>query len=142
MTDSVFSIEYSDRLVQKLLTDLQQRLGDLTIPMQEIGEVGLAQADLRFELQVNPSGVPWAPLSSATLSQKRAQGKILSILQRTGMMRSKLNYQATSTSVAIGINDVKAKKHQLGIGVPKREILGINSEFELEIVTILQEHLI
>jgi phage gpG-like protein len=56
-------------------------------------------------------------------------------------MRSRVNYKITPTSCTIGINDAKAYKHQFGIGVPQRKILGINEEDKQEILNIINDYL-
>ena len=43
-------------------------------------------------------------------------------------MRSTVNYSANGDRTVIGLTDAKSAKHQLGQGVPKREILGINED--------------
>ncbi|ATW59291.1 virion morphogenesis protein [Aphanizomenon phage vB_AphaS-CL131] len=141
MSDPSFSIKYEDKAIQEALTKLLSKTSNLTPVMQEIGEYGIASVDLRFQQEVDPDGRPWKPLSIFTIRLKRSEGKILRILQRTGLMRSRVNYKITPTSCTIGINDAKAYKHQFGIGVPQRKILGINEEDKQEILNIINDYL-
>lgn len=141
MADPVFSMNYEDKAVQEALVRLLEKTDDLTPAMRDVGEYLLASVDLRFQQEIDPAGIPWKKLSPFTIRLKKAEGKILRILQRTGLMRSRVNYRVTRNSCTIGINDKKAYKHQFGIGVPKREILGINEEDKQEILAIVNDHL-
>jgi phage virion morphogenesis protein len=141
MSDPVFSMSYDDKAIQQAFAELLAKTGDLTPAMQAIGEYGLISVDLRFQQEVDPDGRPWKPLSAYTIALKRAEGRILKILQRTGLMRSRVNYKVTRNSVTIGINDKKAYKHQFGVGVSQRKILGINEEDKQEILGIIRDYL-
>lgn len=141
MSDPNFSIKYEDKAIQEALNRLLEKTSNLTPVMQEIGEYGIASVDMRFQMEVDPDNKPWKPLSIFTIRLKRAEGKILRILQRTGLMRSRVNYKITPTSCTIGINDAKAYKHQFGIGVPQRKIMGINQEDKEEILAIINDYL-
>lgn len=142
MSDPVVSLTYRDTGIQSRLTLLKSRLGDLTPAMRDIGEFELYQHDQRFEKEVDFRGNPLQPLSRRTLDRKRAEGKILKILQRTGLMRSRTAYKVTPDSVTITNNDSKARKHQLGIGVPNREVFGINQAEDVpEIIAIIEDYL-
>lgn len=142
MPDPVVSLTYRDTGIQSRLTLLKSRLGDLTPAMRDVGEFELYQHDQRFEKEVDFRGNPLQPLSRRTLDRKRAEGKILKILQRTGLMRSRTAYKVTPDSVTITNNDSKARKHQLGIGVPKREVFGINQAEDVpEIIAIIEDYL-
>lgn len=141
MSDPIFSMKYEDKAIQEALNKLLEKTSNLTPVMQEIGEYGIASVDMRFQQEVDPDGKPWKPLSFYTIRLKRAEGKILRILQRTGLMRSRVNYKVTPTSCTIGINDAKAYKHQFGIGVPQRKILGINEDDKQEFLNIINDYL-
>ena len=136
-----FSAQFEDEEIQRKFQELQNLTEDLTPVMQEIGEYMIMATDLRFEQEVDPSGKRWKKLSPYTLELKRAEGKILKILQRTGLMRSRVNYQADSEKVVIGVNDAKAAKHQLGRGVAKREFLGVSEDDREEIINIIEDNI-
>lgn len=57
------------------------------------------------------------------------------------MMRSSFRYRVTSNSCTVGTNDPKAVKHQLGIGVPQRKILGFNEEDKQEFLAIIEDNI-
>lgn len=135
------SINYRDGEVRRAIARLSQRTSDMTPANRNAGEYMLGQVDDRFRTETDPQRRPWQPNSPYTLALKRSEGKILKVLQATGLMRSRVNYRADKKRVVIGIGDRKARKHQLGIGVPKREILGLNQEDERNVVEIYQSYI-
>lgn len=141
MPAPVFSVTYSDEQVRDRIERLQRKIGDLTPAMKEVGELMLLSTDQRFENEIAPSGTPWQRLSPRTIALKQQQGRIMKILQSTGLMRSRTSYRALSDRCIVGNNDVKARKHNLGIGVPRREFLGVSEEDRIEIVAILDDYL-
>lgn len=142
MPDPTFSVKYTDREVRDGLIRLQQKVGDLTPAMQEVGEYCILATDQRFIQERDVQGRPWIPLSPVTIARKRAEGRITKILQSTGLMRSRTAYTATSDRCIIHNNDKKSARHQLGRGVPKREFLGVSAEDKTEIVAILDDYIL
>ena len=138
--EPIFSIKYNDKQVSDRLSRILAQTGNLTPALQEIGEYMLYATDQRFVTETDPQGIPWKPLTPFTLREKRAKGRILKILQSTGLMRSRVNYQVVGNQCIVGVNDEKAKKHQLGIGVTKREFLGVSTDNKAEIISILDEY--
>lgn len=137
----MLNINYDDREIQAVISRLIARSKDVSVPSYSVGEYMIAQVDERFATETDPNRVPWQPLSARTLAQKRAEGKILKILQRTGLMRSTVNYRVTPKGVAVGLSSAIAVKHQRGTGVPRREILGLNREDIRNIVEIYRDYL-
>ena len=122
-----FSISVVDEATLSL-DGFSNRLSDLRTANEIAGEYFLGQIDERFRTETDPDRRPWRPLSTRTVAQKRAEGRILKILQKTGFMRSTANYNATSSKVTIGLSASYADRHQRGIGVPQRRILGVNRD--------------
>ena len=141
MAEPILSIQYSDRDIRDRLQRLQRKVGDLTPAMKNIGEALLLSTDQRFETETDVQGRDWQPLSARTINQKQRDRRILKVLQSTGLMRSRTSYRAERDQVIVGNNDEKAAKHQLGIGVPKREFLGVSDEDNIEILSILNSYL-
>lgn len=139
--EPVFSIKYSDKQVSDRFSRLYAQTSNLKPALQEIGEYMLYSTDQHFVTETDPQGVPWKPLTPFTLHEKRTKGRILKILQSTGLMRSRVNYQVTERECIVGVNDEKAKKHQLGIGVPKREFLGVSNNDKEQIIDILDTYI-
>ena len=142
MPESIFSFQYNDDQVQERLMRLQQKASDLTLPMNDIGQQQMLSTDQRFVDEKDVQGKPWKPNSMYTTNQKRAAGQIQKILQATGLMRSRTAYNASSDRVVITNNDPKAAKHNYGVGVPKRQFLGVSEQDKLEIIAILDDHIL
>jgi phage virion morphogenesis protein len=141
MADLIFSITYSDKQVSDRFSRLLAKTSNLRPALQDIGEYMLYSTDQHFVTETDPQGVPWKPLAPFTLREKQAKGRILKILQSTGLMRSRVNYQVSDNQCIVGVNDEKAKKHQLGIGVDKREFLGVGTDDKEEITAILDDYI-
>ena len=137
----IFSIQYNDKQVSDRLSRILAQTGNLKPALREIGEYVLFATDQRFVTETDPQGNKWKPLTPFTLREKRAKGRILKILQSTGLLRSRVNYQVVGNQCIVGVNDEKAKKHQLGIGVTKREFMGVSTEDTAEIISILDEYI-
>lgn len=142
MSDPLINLTYSDKEIQSLLGTILKRTGNLKPAFEDIGEYGLYVQDTHFKTKVDSQGKSWRPLSLYTIRYKRAMGRIIEPLQSTGLMRSRFSYLVTKNSVIIGNSDVKARKHQLGIGVPKREFIYFTREDIKEVVNILNDHVI
>lgn len=138
---NLFSMDYSDKNVQKLLGDVLNRTGNLRPALEDIGEFGLFVQDNHFKTQVDSEGKDWKPLSLYTIRMKRAMGRILQPLQSTGVMRRRFNYRTNRNELIIGNSDAKARKHQLGIDVPKREFVYFTNKDIEEVVNILNDHI-
>lgn len=133
MADPIVSITYSDAEIRQRLQRLQRKVGDLTSVMKQIGEYLLLATDDRFDKEIAPDGTPWKPNSAFTIAKKRAEGRILKVLQSTGQMRASITYQASRDRVVVGTNDPKAKKNQ-----QDRVFLGVSDEDRVEIVQIIE----
>jgi phage virion morphogenesis protein len=140
--------------VGKALDDLADRLGDLTTPLNDIGEYLQISTDDRFRQKVAPDGSPWAPLSPVTLARKKGSG----ILREKGTLQDTLRRQVTSTELAFGTDRPYGAVHQFGQkkgasgktsrgssipwgDIPAREYLGLSAEDETEVLLIIHEYL-
>lgn len=142
MADPIFNLTFDDREVVSLLRRIQQRFSDLRPTLKLVGEYLLLATDKRFETETDPSGKKWKSLSPYTLRLKRERGQILKILQATGRMRSSITYQVYADKVIVGTNVSYAYRNQAGVGVTKREFLGISDEDRAEILQILNSKLL
>ena len=127
--------------IEELFKEVLNTVTDRKAVLQEVGEALLLNLDQRFEAEVDPSGKKWQKLSPFTLRLKEEQKRILKILQSTGRLRRSFEYTINQDDLVIGTNVSYAKKHQLGIGVPKREILGVSEEDKEIIKEILEDYL-
>lgn len=141
MSDPIIQLQYDDRAVRQRLTRLQAKVGDLTPAMRNIGEALVLSTDQRFEKEISPSGEPWKPNTPFTIAKKRAEGRILKVLQSTGRGRASVTYQASRDRVVVGTNVDYMRKHQVGDKVPKREWLGVSADDKVEIIAILDQFL-
>ena len=119
------SVNLDTQKVLRTLDEIGTKAKNKKALLSAIGEYMLGSIDSGFETETDPSGNPWQPLAPQTLERKIAEGRILKILQRTGLMRSRINYRVEGNRLIIGSSDGILARHQLGDGVPKREVLGI-----------------
>lgn len=61
--------------------------------LSQIGEYLLMTTDTRWEQEIDPDGKPWQKNSLYTIRMKQAQGRLLKVLQSTGVGRASINYQ-------------------------------------------------
>ena len=106
------TVTINDQELNARFSALRRRLTDLTPAMRDIGENYKKGVEERFSSQTDPDGVPWKPLSKATLRRKRGP----SILTEKGHLRDSIRYQEDQSSVAIGSwgSIPYAAAHQLG----------------------------
>lgn len=107
--------------------------------LQDIGDKLELNARLRFELEVDPTGKPWAPLSKRRLAEKRNHKPPLpdTILVATNRLRTELTHNVGDDYVEIGASrPTKGGKwqilmlHEFGTsrGMPRRGILTADPE--------------
>lgn len=126
--------EASGRLlaIKRLAGNLEEVFGD-------VGEHLLTSTRERFDLQVDPEGHRWLPLSEAWLDRKRREDKNPEkILVYEGDMRRYLRYQIEDDELAFGSDRVYAAAHQFAIG--PRPWLGISHADEDAIEALLHKH--
>ena len=122
--------------------------GRNTLPlMQDIGNLLVNQALERFELQRDPDGNDWAPLSLAYLSVRKNPDA--PILTQQGYLKNSLTYLATRDLVETGSNLVYAAMQNFGgtggpawgsKDIPARTYMGLNQESEEEITALVMAH--
>ncbi|NMY21141.1 MAG: phage virion morphogenesis protein [Pseudomonas shahriarae] len=154
MAGAMLDVTLDTSQVGKALDDLADRLGDLTTPLNDIGEYLQISTDDRFRQKVAPDGSPWAPLSPVTLARKKGSG----ILREKGTLQDTLRRQVTSTELAFGTDRPYGAVHQFGQkkgasgktsrgssipwgDIPAREYLGLSAEDETEVLLIIHEYL-
>jgi hypothetical protein len=64
--------------------------------LSQMGEFLLLSTDTRWEQEIDPEGKPWIKNTAYTIRMKKAQGRILKVLQATGVARASINYQIKS----------------------------------------------
>lgn len=154
MAGAMLDVTLDTSQVGKALDDLAERLGDLTTPLNDIGEYLQISTDERFRQKVAPDGSPWAPLSPVTLARKKGPG----ILREKGTLQDTLRKQVTSTELAFGTDRPYGAVHQFGQkkgasgktgkgrpipwgDIPAREYLGLSTDDETEVLFIIRQYL-
>lgn len=140
MSGSSIDIVVDDKEVNEYLQKLQEKMGDLKVPLADIGEYLLLSHEERWDKQVSPDGEAWLPLSAGYLARKpQNKDKILVLY---GHLRQ-LQYQATSNSLTLGTDKVYAATQQFGDpsrNIPARPFLGISQGDEENIIGILKQY--
>lgn len=82
-----------------------------------MGEYLVRSTDDRFDAQKSPSGLPWKPVTPATLIRKR----IKKILTERSRLRNSIVYRAADKSLEWGTNVIYARIHQEGGEINHKE---------------------
>ena len=158
-------IEVDDAQVNAVLDSLLQRLGDLTRPLQKIGDDCVARIALGFNDGRDPWGNAWALLSPVTLALRRKGAGFGSDkpLVNSGALGASFSAHADATSLTVGTHWMAAHIpggaaiHQFGgqagrnrkVTITPRPFLPIrNSQGELpedwrqSAVTMLQRYIL
>jgi phage virion morphogenesis protein len=140
-------VSVDDKQVRDLFAKIERR-GDSPRPaLKSIGEYMIRRTFERFSAEKDPEGIPWLPLSEATLKRKKPGLKILQ--GDTNLLRDEINYRVDSSSVGIGTALIYGAIHQLGgkagrghkVTIPARPYLGVNDEDLREFALILSDYL-
>lgn len=129
----MITITVEDAGFRAYLQEMQDRMGDLTPVMEEIGNTLEQNIRGRFETRTDPNGAPWKPWSPATRDSYPTPGSPAAstdgagngkLLDRYGTMLAGLNYQPNSDSVRIGFAQPYATYHEYGTSkMPRRGML-------------------
>lgn len=131
--------------IDHVFTALTQAADDLAPAMRAIGEYLITATQDRFDLQQDPQGNAWTPLSTSTKERKRLD----KILTESSRLRDSISYQANSTEVRVGTNAIYAAIHQLGgeagrnhaVTIPARPYLGLSTTDLDHITEIVRDYL-
>lgn len=129
----------NDSQVIASLDGIIDRVKNPTPFLRRANELILLQIDRGFEQQKSPSGEPWKPNTPYTIAQKRSKGRILKVLQSTGRGRAEVHGQVVGNKLYVGTILDYMRKQQLGIGVPKREYIGISKQTADELIAMVDE---
>ena len=111
MAGVTLDIKIKDSGIQKLLDDIQRRMGDLTPAMKIIGQIVRTSIVRNFERGGRPG--KWAPLSPVTQARRKGK-KILMVRGLGGGMAGSIHARADKAKVVIGTNKIYAAVHQFG----------------------------
>lgn len=138
----MISITLDDREVRRALERLSKLLADMTPVMRAIATELEARVEQRFETATDPSGRPWAPLASSTISawldrskgNRRRDGSLTKKgrqrlasrrpLYDTGDMLGSLTSSYTRDEATVGFGVTYAAYHEYGTRrMPRRGLL-------------------
>lgn len=148
---SKVELTINDKQVLDMLTNIASRFNDLSDPMASIAAVMESRTEESFETQAAPNGSPWPELSENYLNKnpKRRGGKMLQV--SAGGLAASIESDFGMDWASIGSNKPYAAIHNWGglpemqpgpAAIPAREYLGVNSDDEQMILTILNDFLL
>jgi phage virion morphogenesis protein len=157
---SMIEIELDDREVLDYLHQLQQRTGDITPALGEIGEYLIKSTKERFGTGTAPDGTPWAKNSDLTLSRKEGTQPLIGETKR---LSTEFSYFIGNNELTFGSPLEYAAIHQFGVGqgesgrgsfktrkgsfpipwgdIPARPFIGISDSDQMEILDIISGYL-
>lgn len=132
-----FDVNLGDTLSK--LSQAQQKLANLSQPMQEAAQYMEKETKLNFAKQSTPEGAGWAGLAASTLARK--SGKIL---HETGALVGSISVMSvSSTQATVGSSGVAyGIYHQMGTSkMPSRQFIGIAARHEAFIKQIFEKYI-
>lgn len=129
----MLTITVDDSAFRAHMQELQKRVENPTPVFNDIGNRMENAVRQRFATRTDPSGAPWKPWAASTHKSYPFPGKPAAkkygpgharLLDRHGDMLGSLSYQASSTSVTIGLAQSYAVFHEYGTKrMPRRGLL-------------------
>jgi phage virion morphogenesis protein len=130
----------SDAKLQHNMRKLSATMKDLRPVMKRVGVYMVASTNKNFRRQGMTS--KWPDLAESTKRQRAKKGKwpgrMLDVHGASGL-RGSITFQAGREDVVIGTSVPYARKHQFGIGVPKRPFLGFLPQDKVAISRIVAD---
>lgn len=112
MAGTFLTVSPNTEQASAALLDLVERLGDITIPLNDIAEYLHLSTDDRFRRKVSPDGSPWAPLAPSTLARKKRNKD--KILRESGMLQDTLRHHVSNNELDFGTDRPYGAIHQFG----------------------------
>lgn len=137
-------VHYSSGPIQRKLNQLSRTLTHLQPALRDIGDLVKEETRLNFIRQSDPQGIAWRPLAQSTINarrRKRRRSRNEQILRDTGNLMNSITRNAYPNMVEVGTPFKYGQRHQFGIGVPRREFLGMNDRIMVGIVEIIDDHI-
>ncbi|MEJ1358333.1 MAG: phage virion morphogenesis protein [Candidatus Sedimenticola sp. (ex Thyasira tokunagai)] len=140
------SIRVDYKISDQAVTDVLDRLvlagGDMETAFSDFGAYLELSHLERFDRQEAPDGTPWEPLNPKYQARKKKNADKILVLE--GFMRDLLAYNASTSGLEFGTNQIQGATHQFGDparGIPERPFIGLSPADETELLDTLQEHL-
>lgn len=138
MTQVVINASHDLPLLQDNITQLTQKLGDLTPLMDAIGGLLEGSTRQRFADKQAPNGVKWADLLPNTQDKKGNNN----ILVQSGDLMASITHHANATSTMVGTSESHGVYHQFGTAhMTARPFLGLSDDDKNDIYELINEHL-
>ena len=130
-----FHIELQDDEVRQGLQRLIHAGIDLTPAMRTIATFLEDRAEEAFAQEQSPEGIPWQPLSQATLARRKKAGKpSAKLLQQDRHLLNSITADWDKTAAVAGTNKTKQGSFPIPWGdVPARPFLGVSATDAKEI---------
>ena len=110
-----FHIELQDAEVRQGLQRLIHAGTDLTPAMRTIATFLADRSEEAFAQEQSPEGIPWQPLSQATLARRKKAGKpSAKLLQQDRHLLNSITADWDKTAAVAGTNVIYATTHQFG----------------------------
>lgn len=157
---TMIKVEVDDREVLDYLRQLQQRTGDITPALGEIGEYLIKSTKERFGTGTAPDGTLWEKNSPLTLSRKKGTQPLIGEAER---LSTEFSYFIGNNELAFGSTVEYAAVQQFGAGqgaigrgtyekkrgsfpipwgdIPARPFIGISDDDQVKILDIIQGYL-
>ena len=138
--------------VQRVLARLSETAQDTDLILRDIGEHLLNSTRDRFAGEAGPDGTPWEPLEPGYAIEKRKRRPNAGLLVYDDLLRGTLAYVVSGGELALGTNRPYGARQHFGFSGPDslgrtfdhpaRPWLGVSTDDEAEIVSILRQHLL
>lgn len=135
----MLTITIKDFGTEEELSKLQEKLGDLSVPLQKSALYMERETRLNFARESDPDGNRWAPLRASTLRYKRTGA----ILRETGALVGSVRViSVSSKSARIGASKDYGKFHMTGTSkMVARPFIGIGDRHRGKINQVFQQYL-
>lgn len=140
-------ITFNGRAAMVAIQDMANALDNAEPLMRSIGEHLLIAHNARWDAQVSPEGIPWAPLSPRYKARKAKERPGAKLLVFDNLLRGTLRYQPSATDVVFGTDRPYGARMQFGDGegaggILARPWLGTSQADDEEILAMTQEYLV
>ncbi len=145
----MITITVDDRIIQRKLQLLADRISDLSPVMADLSEVLLEEVRENMDKERGPSG-PWLPLSPKTILRRQQQNKWPGKkLQQSGMLKNTIIPGHSARRAYLTAGTKYAAIHQFGgpagrgrkVTIPARPYLYLSKKGWAEIYDTLARHL-
>lgn len=136
----IFNVEYTDSGIEQRINSLMSLLNNTQPTLTKVGVALKEIHEQRFVRMIDPDSQPWKPLSPLYLKRKPVnKDKILTLY---GKLKGSLVSEVEVNKVTTSVDTVYANVHQWGWpekNIPARPYMGINSENEAALLSIVEE---